>query len=499
MPPADAVTMENWFPEAHEIRIRPGCISFATSSNAGLGNAAGTLIPYNGPSGSQLFLGLGGPSPGIFRTTGATLTLAASTTDGNFSFANFTTPGGSFLYAANGVDSLQLYNGVNWQAVTGVSPTAITGVPTSELNFVIPMKKRLWFCRNNSMSVWYLPVDAIAGALVEFPMGTVFKRGGRVVAMGSWSVDGGDGVDDHSIFVTSEGEIAVYSGSDPASAATWTLVGLFYVGEPLGKNCLTQFGGDLLYLCRYGLFPLSKSLTSATIDRKTAITNKIDVAFNQAVADFGSYPGWQTVVFPGGPLVLVNIPIDPNNNLFMQFVMNTLTGAWCKFLNWNSFSWVVLGNELYFYGKVAAALGGYTGLGVNKAWIGSSDVGQPIVARCQQAFNYFGLRGRQKLLELVRPILSTSANLPIQLGLDTDFVVSDFTNFSVIGPTSGSVWGAGVWGTAIWGAGTQVQRNWTTIFSREFYAAALRLQVVSASGTVRWTATDFVFRKGGVL
>lgn len=496
MPARDAVIMENWFPEAHQIRVRPGATALATIA----GNDPGTLMAYNGPTGSKLFLGLSGASPGIFDVTAGTPGAAvAATTGGRFSSVNYSTSGGSFLVAVNGIDPLQLYNGTTWQAITGVSVPAITGVPTNELAFVASVKKRLWFARTGSMSAWYLPVDAIAGALVEFPMGSIFRRGGHLVAMASWSIDAGDGIDDHTIFVTSEGEVAVYSGSDVASAATWTLVGIFFVGAPLGRNCLAQYGGDLLYLCRYGLFPLSKALVNATVDRQSAVTNKIDVAFSQAVASYGNLNDWRVLVFPDGPFVMVNVPTDNTLGLSEQFVMNALTGAWCRLTGWNAYSWGLSQNQLFFYGKVRASTGGYVGLGVNKAWAENSDINQPIVARCQQAYNYLNARGQQKLIELLRPNLTVDANVPVLIGIDTDFQQTDFTSFTSLTSFAGFVWDSAVWDTATWSPGAQTQRNWSTVFAREFYAAALRLQVASASGTVRWTATDLVYRLGSVL
>lgn len=496
MPPFDAVVMENWFPEAHEVRVRSGAVAHCPIN----GTALGTLMPYNGPAGNKLFLGVGGASAGIYEVTANTPSaIQSATTDGKFTFVNYSTSGGNFLVAVNGVDDLRLYNGTSWATINAGSTPAITGVPTAELAFVTAMKKRLWFARRSGLSAWYLPADAIAGALVEFPMGSIFKRGGSLIAMADWSVDGGDGVDDHTVFVTSEGEIAIYNGSDPASATTWQLIGLFYIGEPLGRNCLTPFGGDLLYLCRYGLFPLSKALTSSTIDRKAAVTDKINVAFSQAVALYGNLDGWATTVFPGGPFVLVNIPTDASIGLSQQFAMNTLTGAWCKFTGWNAYSFTVWNSSLYFYGKISASTGGYTALGVSRGWTGASDALQPIVAQCQQAYNYFGLRGRQKHNALIRPTLTLDEGVSVRLGLETDFAPSDFASFTTLSAALGFVWDSAVWDTATWTPGARTQRNWSTVFAREFYAAAVRLQVASASGTVRWTATDLAFKLGAVL
>lgn len=504
MKATDAVVLENWFPEAHQVRTRPGAAIVAETS----ADFPGTLFAYNGPSSSQLFL-LSRPAGSgdykIVQVTGNTVSAPlVSLTEGRGFHCNFATPGGNFLYLVNGVDNPQLYNGTSWTAITTTSTPAITGVPPSELAFVTAMKKRLWFARRNSLSAWYLPISSIGGSLVEFPMGDIFKRGGWLVSMASWSIDGGDGLDDHSVFVTSEGEVAVYSGSDPASASSWTLIGLFYIGEPLTRRCLTQFGGDLLYLCKYGLFPLSKALTSATIDRQTALTDKINSAFSEAVSAYGNLPGWQAIVFPGGPLLLVNVPTNADRGLSEQFVMNTLTGAWCKFTGWNAFSWAIFQQTLYFYGKGSVLLGGSTvaeeaSAGIAQAWTGTSDFGDPINCNAQQAFSYFNLRGAQKHGKLVRPTLSSDGAIIVATGLDTDFRSTEFASIAELSGLAGSLWDTAKWDVNEWTALVRNERNWVTVFAREFYAAAVRLQISSSSANVRWTATDFVFEVGGVL
>jgi hypothetical protein len=43
--------------------------------------------------------------------------------------------------------------------------------------------------------------------------------------------------DDYAAFITSEGQVAVYSGADPASSTTWSLVGVFDIGAPIGRRC----------------------------------------------------------------------------------------------------------------------------------------------------------------------------------------------------------------------------------------------------------------------
>lgn len=483
MPATDAVVMENWFPRAHEVEIRPGVALWGEGFGS---EVAYGLMPWNGPTANQLFATT---DAGVYNTTATGLVGApvAVITNGYMQSVNFGTAGGQFLVAVNGTDKLLLYNGTTWTFIDGTSVPAITGITTTNIINVAVLKQRLWFVLRNSSSAWYLPVSAVGGAAVEFPLATIFSRGGTLTAIGSWTIDGGDGSDDYGVFVSSEGEVAVYKGTDPSSSSTWTHVGTYYVGEPLGTRCLHKFGGDLLFLCQNGLFPLSKAVQSVTVNRRSALTNKIDTAFTDAVELYSQNRGWEIHVFPDGGLLLVNVPVSAT--VTEQFVMNTVTGSWCKFTGIFATSWRVF-NDLLYVGTAAR---------IGRAWSGVSDFGVPIAAVAQQAYNYFDARGQLKLAEMVRLTLNISGAIDLTLGFDTDFEQNAIASQISLANVSGSSWGSGAWDTAIWGVDTEVKREWATVPAPPFYAGALRVQATTGTVRVRWSSTDFVFSLGGVL
>ena len=106
----------------------------------------------------------------------------------------------------------------------------ITGINSNTFVNVNLFKNRLYFCVNNSLSFWYLDVNSISGTATEFPLGSVFRNGGYIQAMGTWTLDAGYGVDDFAVYVTSMGEIVVYKGADPNTIDTWAMVGLWQMG-----------------------------------------------------------------------------------------------------------------------------------------------------------------------------------------------------------------------------------------------------------------------------
>lgn len=484
MKETDAVILENWYPMASDVALRKGVQEWAT----GFTDEPKTLMDWNGPSGEKLFAAT---DNGIFTvtTSGAIGSAATTSTDGHFIHTNFAVAGGYYMVVVNGVDKLKLYDGTTWVDVDGASTPAITGLATTSMTYVAVLKRRLWFVEKNSLSAWYLGTAAVGGALTEFPLGQVFTLGGYLVSMASWTIDGGDGADDYTVFMSSKGEVAVYKGSDPASSATFAKVGVYYIGEPLGTNCFAKYGGDLLILSQNGLFPMSKALQSATIDRAQALTAKIDTAFTEAASLYSQNPGWSVTVFPQGSFVLVNVPVATTYS--EQYVMNSITGAWCKFKNIYAQDWLVFDKQIY------CASGTRVGL----AWMGTSDFGEPIIGSARQAYNYFRARGRQKHSALVRPNFNTNGSLSLSLSLDVDFAASAFSSFPSPSSTPGFSWDAddALWDSADWATDTEVSHNWSTVPCAPFFAAALSLQVSASDATIKWSATDFVYQLGGVL
>ena len=99
-----------------------------------------------------------------------------------------------------------------------------------------------------------------------------------------------------------------------------------------------------------------------------------------------------------------------------QFVMNTLTGAWCQFTGINANCWEILNDVPYFGGNDGNVYQWDYGAG---DYIDSLDY--PITATVQTAFNYFESRGHLKRWTMVRPILTTDGSVTPGVGLNIDF------------------------------------------------------------------------------
>ena len=485
MKATEAVVLENWFPRPGSVDLRGGYSNFSTGFTP---DTPQVMMSWNGQAGSKL---LAVTQAHIYdvSTGGARGAAVANVTGTEMSWVNFEVAGGAYLVAVNGQDLLKLYNGTTWQNIDGVSTPAITGVTTSDLTSVAVAHRRLWFTKASSTSAWYLPTAAVGGALTEFPLGQVFTRGGYLVGIATWSSDAGDGQDDYTVFASSEGELAVYRGTDPASASTFAKVGVMSVAAPIGGfRCFAKFGGDLLFLCELGLFRLSKLLGSKdSIIASLALTDKIDRAFALAVKSYRTNINWQVLDYPREQALLVNIPITTSYS--EQYVMNTLTGAWAKFTGWSVQNMVVHERELFGAGTDA----------VLKLWAGVADDDGVIRGKLQSAYNYFGLRGLLKHVKLFAPMLQTTAAVASRLGVDVDFSMKGAGSPAAINPPEGSTWDGSTWDDAYWAGDFTVATGWVSVPCSEGFAHSVLYQVETRTAEVKLLGFNIAGDRGGPM
>jgi hypothetical protein len=428
-----AVVLINLIPGDQGAEMRFGC----QEHSSGIGARINTLMPYSAPSGSNELFAASGQY--IYDVTNeAEVNPAVSEVDSLssdvFSHTNFGNDGGNYLIACNGVDPVQGYSGSGW-----FEPT-INNVTSADLIYVTQHANRLFFIEKQSLSVWYLAADAISGDATEFSVAGIVNHGGALVAVASWTRDGGSGSDDVMCFITDKGEVVLFSGNDPDTAESWQMVGLFKIAPPIGRRCVIKLGADLAILTSQGTLPLSSILAAAASQEgKLAVTNTIEGAFNKAYLSAGSVPGWQMVEYPRRRLMLVNVPLT-DGETFEQYVMNVNTGAWTKFQNWDATCWALSAETAHF---------GTTDGRVMKLTDGYTDDGDPIEIDCLMAFSDYGTPAKKQFLQ-VTPLITAlqGTDTPIEMKIDYDLSPSSLTQSQI--PSSGTEWGS-EWGSS-WGA-----------------------------------------------
>ena len=482
MKETEAVTLENWFPTPTSVDIRNGMQEHVV----GFSDAVETLMLYNNGVTPELFAAAG---DSIFDVTSAGALGAAAVTglaNSRFQSVNMGTAGGFFLMAVNGADKLQYYDGTTWD-VDGGGTYTITGVNTEDCIHINNFKNRVWLIEKDSFNAWYLPVASIAGAANNLDLSGLFRLGGYLMAMANWTIDNASGVDDYAAFITSEGEVALYKGTDPSSSTTWALVGTFRMGRPIGRRCFCKAGADVLVLTTDGAFPLSKALLTDRSQLNLAATDKISPIFNQDIRSYSAVYGWQPIIHPYGQKLIVNVPKTESVESH-QYVMNTTHGAWTKYTGWNAICWEVLGDSLFFGASD----------GVYQADIGGSDNGSEITCVAQQAYSYFGNRTGIKKWSMARCIFTSNGYVNPAILLNVDFAENRTTVAPTYTYSSGSTWDVAPWDTSSWESGDNIIKNWQTV-TGVGYAGSIRVVTQTKELTCRWQSTDFVYEYGSVL
>lgn len=469
-----ALTLDNWFPDNDRVIVRPGYVEHAT----GLGSRVETLIPYVGVDGSSKLFGAAGDS--IFDVTAAGAVGAAEISglgNARWEFAGISTSGGNFILAANGADDPLIYDGSTWTAATLTLPGS-PGYTLADISWVHTHQRRLWFGVKDSTDLYYLNVDSISGTLILFNPGGAVQRGGSVIAMETWTRDGGDGADDVAVFATSEGEFLVYQGSDPGSISTWGLIGVFRIGRPIGKRFMAKVGGDVYFLTVDGVFPMAALQVDRSQQGYVSITKRVNKLITSQARTYGGTFGWQLTMLPEQRMAVINAPIGPSTA--RQYVFNAETGAACTFSGLNALCWGSR-DDRSFYG---AANGSVYEFGV-----GTTDNGMAITANATQAF----IQMRQRVaLRRIDAIFFSLDDPQAAVQVSTDYDIRPISALAGQIPSAIARWDEAEWDVATWPAGESIWRGWQSIngYGR---AVAVQVRTQTTVGQPAWTATQLMY------
>lgn len=482
----DAVTLDNWWPNPSDVQVRMGYTQHVT----GLPTYVQTLFNYAGGSAQKLFAASGTSFYDVTNPGAVGAAVVTGLTNAQWEYVNISTSGGNFLCAVNGTDKLRGYNGSTWWT-DGDGTHDITGVDTATWLNINLFKNRLWGIQKNTLKAWYLPTSSIAGAAASLDFSSIAREGGSLIAMATWTIDAGYGVDDLAAFITSQGEVIVYRGTDPTSASTWALVGVWAVGAPFSRRCMMKYGGDVLILTYDGLFPLAQYLQSSRLDPRVALTDKIYTAISQATSSYGGNFGWEMCYFAKSNMLIINVPVNTTTGQ-VQYAMNTITKQWCSFSGMGASCWELLNDDLYFGGNGFVA----------KAWNGFSDYPTAsavnINANALTAFSNFKQDGVVKRWTMIRPFFLTNGSPSTLGGMNIDFDQSDNTGALSFSATAYAAWDTAVWDTDVWGGGLGVSKNWQSVNGIGTWAA-IRLKVATQGIDTHWVDTNYVMERGGTI
>jgi hypothetical protein len=513
MNPAYGLSIQNFVATNQGLSVRQGYRKWAT----GLPGSVSSLLPFHTRVSalSKLFAVSGGS---IYDVTnggpvGAAVVSGLSTINTYWQSVvqTFTQATSSILVAVNGVDAPRMFDGVSWITCTqtatpsGVGQFAATdfnknAVSISNFVDVLLHQQRLWFVANNTTVGYYCDIGAVGGPLYPIDFGPYFTTGGRLQKLATWTMDSGGstGIQALLVAISDKGDVVAFQGTNPSDAASWSMMGTYKIGSPIGRRCTTQYEGDLLILTQDGLNPMSKYLQSGRVVNTSSLTYKISPTISNLVASLSNTPGFEAAVYPGANVMMLNVPQSLQANNF-QFCYNTITQGWTQFTGWPAQCFGLFNDAFYFGGDgfVALAFIGYQdGADINGAG------GNNIVATAMSAFTdmqaAFG-SGVVKHAKQVKPYFVTGSTNPnIYVGVNTDFNLTPIVGSATVSPATGAVWDTARWDdqNTTWVGNLTTVNRWTGVSSFPGTYIAVTVSVSATTDTL-WSATDILVAPGG--
>lgn len=504
--PLTAVVLENLMPLSRGCVLRDGYTEWQT----GLPDDAHTIMSYTGAAVgvvNRTFAACADDN--IYDITlqnqplplAVSLALPAQVDPGNFSYINFANDFGSYLCAVSAGGGYVIWDGAAWTVATvGIGPGEIDGIDPKDLGYIWTWGNRIWFIERDSMNAWYLPVGQITGTVAKFPLGGLAPHGGKLYAGVNWTVDGGGGdsgsttsMNDKIIFVTDQGDIIIYGGTDPDTAATFKIEGRWYVGRiPVGGRAVRRYGSDVMLVSERGLVFLSEILRGQGFFSQAETARNINPVLATQVTQSLGRQYWECEFLPHEQAIIVNYPTgdgEPDRQwLYMLNNKAFVTNRGMPMLT------VGVSQGRTFFAD-------YSG-NIWWAFQGQSDGetaearGRDIEGYVVTTFQPMGDSVRQK-----RALMCKSQYVAASAPGVNQMLVASFSTPNLVSPTftlpDDALWDVAIWDASVWAGDQQGFTVWRGAQGVGYYVAMV-LRVKGQPGTVltNWGA---VVENGGLL
>jgi hypothetical protein len=500
----DAQILENFICRPRGAELRGGWQDVLESPFTG---EVSTLMSYRAtnPADNKLFACVGNS---VFDVTPAldtadpleplpTLEVAEGVDHGYWSSLSYSLKTDKYLCAvANGAGYY------TYDAAGGWVKREITGVDHDNLTSIAVWKNRLWFTQLNSSEVFYLGIGEVLGGEAKFfDYGPMFKRGGSVVAITNWTMDGGNGTDDYQLIFGSGGDVLVYKGTDPSNMETYTLVGVWSIGRyPRGDRFFTNYGGDVLVLSELGLTSMQQLITgnASAVGEMNPIINKIAEQLMHRLAPGKTVGFWEVRYSSDIESVLLIAPRKGGGS-YEHYCLGLAARGWSTFTAMAIKTMTMHDRKTYIGtpdGRVGHAFDvNNDAMGVKKSRM--TDLGQPVRGRVLSAYTDFGVGANLKRFLLARPIFMCTHPPSVAVRMRMDYASNTSVSLPTYARTDIATWDAAIWDQAYWSGSDNVFHVWTGILGVG-YLGALDLMIEGERGLM-YLGSHITAEVGGML
>jgi len=501
MEPQDALELVNVFPGAGSPTLRNGYQKVSTTG-ASIGAAIRTTSELVLADASRQLIVATGTQLYSMSTAGVVTDISKSGnyTNGEWQHVVFN----NRIYLCNGVDNAQVYSGV---PATPAADLTFTGVALSDLIAVTAYRGRLYFAQKNTAKVWYADFQQTGTAgspsLVSTDFSFVFRQGGFLVAIGTYSSTISSNTQEFFWAMSSQGEIVFYTGTFPGDSS-WQIVKSAFVGKPLGRRAFIQVNNDVWIITAQGIVPISAMFSTDATTAVNLISNKINPLISQYASANPFSSMWDGFFYPEGRAVYITVPYNTAEAFFLVYSIDNQ--AWTTYQLYSpahAISSVIFNNKPFFGAADGNLWQGDTGY--RDAVDGASS--QSIPFTIKTAFNFYGSRGNFKTWKDIRPIIKAIPGVVLRFAFHTDFkdfgtvspititqASGQFTPWSVPGGSPGSV-GFTAWGSP-WSSPVEHIYN-RFAASGQGHCAAIKLTGSADNTTVNFIAFEVRYEIGG--
>lgn len=477
----DAIVMDNYIPLDTRVALRKGFVNYVTTDHP-----VPTLAEYKSTAGNK-FLAVSNGKCYNITTKSSVVEYDAIFTNSRCQTVQYK----DRLFFMNGADTPKVfYLGDNNTEILEDWGFSGTNLTATKIIAGAVSKNFLWFIERDTLKVWYSATAGnISGTLNAFDLSGIARLGGKLVAVACWTQDGGQGIDDLTVFITSEGEALVYAGINPNSADSWILKGSYRISKPIGYNCTMQYQGDIIVISEDGYIPLSRALPKDKANAsQVSFSDKIRGLVLDRTQTNKDKKGWQGILYGRGGYAIFNVPSD---NQYEQHVINVNTGAWCRFTNIRSMCWCIFKDRIYFGSDK----------GVYLFDEGYSDDGMYIAGNIEQAFSNLGTPNLKKI-QLLNPRTKSSTRYALVIYTNMDFEEQNISYIQNIGNAGMTKWNEAKWSCLANPIGTK----WATLKgkarsqwianSATGFKASIVFKTKTKGNLIEWFDTGIRFEQG---
>lgn len=402
---------------------------------------------------------------------------SGATYPGEWSSVNYNTPTKAFLCAVLfGKGYYTFDTAAGWVKVPTKLSSGAPGAsevqfeyPTgtfhdaSTMMFVFSWKSRLWFLQGGTGLAWFLPVNAVYGKAGVLDLGQFMTHGGGLAYAMGWTYDSGAGMDDALVFVSNNGDMVIYQGTDPSDATKFALKGTWFVGRvPKGRKAFCDYGGDVLIVTEYGINSVSDFVSGrlVNLEGQSSIAEKYNPTIARSVSKFINDRYWALVNYPVEELIVLLSPVlTDETQQRVALAMSHFGKSWTTITEMEPYAATVYEGQFVFSGRDNKVYQGFYGY-LDKSSYDATVKGSEVTGQFQTGFFDYGSGNSNKRATRVR-ILGRADGLPAYvLSMEPEYQIAQLPSVGAPALVESPLWNVAIWDRAMWASKSGYWAKW---------------------------------------